>query len=167
MQVDFIDKIIKKQKARLSAGKETPKAAAPEVSPEELWKLDQDRRQQVDRCMSEIVLPIVLEAKERFEKNQLKVEVDVETAAAVGTERCYVNGIKLQLPISICRQSGAPILAGPSLSFAAAPPYSTTIAIVAYGQNNKAIFSERWELDELTEMVVSACIQQFAGEVIR
>ncbi len=164
--MDFIDEAIEKQRIRLSTGKAKQKAEKEEEK-EEAGKRDQEIREQVDQCISEIVFPVVCKAKKRFEQNDFKAEADIDTSTSLDIGKSYSKGAKLQLHKSIDRRAGVPIVIGPSLSFSASPPYSTTIAIVAYGKDNTAIFSERWEITEMTEKLVESYIKRFVEEVVK
>lgn len=165
--MDFIDKAIERQRIRLSTGKAKQKAEKEEAEKEEAEKRDQEIREQVDQCISKVVFPVVYKAKKRFEQNDFKTEADIDTSTSLDTGKSYSKGAKLQLHKGIDRRSGVPIVIGPSLSFSASPPYSTAIGIVAYGEDNKAIFSERWEITEMTEKLVEAYIQRFVEGVIK
>ena len=160
--MDFIDKAIEKQRIRLDAVKAKQKAEADDAE-----KRDQEIREQVDYLIAQIVLPVVCQTKERFEQKGIKAEVDIEISISFDTGKSYHKGVKLQLSKGLDRRSVVPIVIGPSLYFSAAPPYSTTIAVVAYGVNNNAIFSERLDLTEMTEKLVIDYIKMFVAEVIK
>lgn len=160
--MDFIDKAIEKQRIRLGEEKAKQKTES-----EEAEKRDQEIREQVDQFISKIVFPIVSNAKKRFEQKGFKAEVDIETAISFDTEKSYYKGIKLQLNKRLDRKTVVPIVIGPSLYFSASPPYSTTIAIVAYGVDNNAIFSERLKITEMTEKLVIDYIKMFVEAVIK
>jgi hypothetical protein len=165
--LDFIDVAIEKQRVRLSTAKPKQKPERNEAEKEEVEIRDKEIRELVDQCISKVITPLIIEAKKRFEQNAFKSEADLDTSNSIDMGRTYAKGIKLQLNKTIYRKTGIPIVAGPSLSFSASPPYSTTIAIVAYGENNKAIFSDRWEIEEVNEKLVVEYIKLFVEEVIR
>jgi len=97
----------------------------------------------------------------------VKAEVDIETSISFDTGKSYYKGVKLQLNKGLDRKNVVPIVIGPSLYFSASPPYSTIIAIVAYGVDNNAIFSERLEITKMTEKLVIDYIKMFIAEVIK
>jgi len=160
--VDFIDEAIEKQRIRLGDGKTKQK-----ISTEEAEKLDQEIREKVDQFISEIVFPVVSCAKRRFEEKGFKTEVDIEKSMSLNSEKNYYKGVKLQLDKGLDRRSGTPMVIGPTLYFSASPPYSTTVAIVAYGADNSPIFSERFEMTEMTEELVVDYIKMFVEDVVK
>jgi hypothetical protein len=158
--VDFIDEAIGKLRIRLGADKQ-------KIETEEAEKRDQEIRGQVDQFISKIVIPVVINAKRKFEKEGINAEVDIETSKYFEAEKSYYKGVKLQLKKGLDRKTVFPIVTGPSLSFSASPPYSTAMAIVAYGVHNDAIFSERFDITEMTEKLVLAYLKRFIDEVIK
>jgi hypothetical protein len=160
--VDFIDEAIEKKRNRRSS-----EIAKQNITSEEAEKLDLEIREKVDQLFSEIVFPVVNRAKIRFEEKGFKAEIDIEKSMSLNTERNYHKGVKLLLNKGLDKRSGAAIVIGPTLYFYASPPYSTTVAIVAYGADNSPIFSERFEITEMTEEVVVDHIKMFVEEVIK
>jgi hypothetical protein len=165
--VDFIDEAIEKHKTRLTAGKGKPLDHQESAQKEEIEKLARENRQKVDHCIANVVFPLVVKVKKIFDHNGFKAEADLDTSASIDLAETYSKGAKLQLHKRIDRKTGVPLVTGPSLSFSASPPYSTTISIMAYGEDNKALFSERWELTEMTEALVVDCLKRFVQEIIR
>jgi hypothetical protein len=164
--VEFIDAAIEKQRARISAGKIKQKSDAVDIGPEEIQRVEKQIRELVDKCISTTILPALCAAKKRIEQNGQKADIDVDTSASIDLGKSYATRVKLLLKKDIVKTKSLSVT-GPSLSFSAAPPYSTTINILAYGENNEAIFSERWELGEVTEEIVIRYIKKFVEEVIR
>lgn len=158
--MDFIDQAIEKQKTRLGADK-----AAQIVGTDEAEKQDRELRRQVDLVLSKVVLPVLSEAQRKLQQGGMRAEIDLEASRALGIEKSYYKGIKLELNKLVDRKTST--VAGPSLYFSASPPYSMTMAIVAYGTDNSAIFSERFEMQEMTEDLVVTFLKRFIEEVIR
>lgn len=159
--MEFIDQALARRRARLGEKGERASAVAA------VQRREQELREQVDQLIAKIVFPLICKAKRRFEQNGCSAEVDIETAISLDTERSYYRGLKLQLGKGLEQKSQRPVVVGPTLYFAAAPPYSTTIAIVAYGEDNCAAFSERFDIEEMTETVVRDHLKMFVDAVLR
>lgn len=160
--MEFIDKAFERRRIRPGAEKLKQKA---EIEGTE--QRDLEIREQVDQLITTMILPLVCQAQKKLEEHGCKAEVDLEISRSIGTDASYCKGVKLQLDKGLDRSTGIPMVIGSSVYFSASPPYSTTVAIVAYGADNSAVFSDRFDMTEMTEKVVVDHIRMFVQSVIR